>query len=269
MNRRWFATVLVTLPGTTLSQPAALESKALALVRLKKYEELRNLLGDGTFLARLDDPATGRTRRLRIILAEMAADADEKTAALGHALAANPAFLSDPDRMALLLELLAAVKPMSRQTVELFRSTNEQGYFGGNALLLAANGSLPARELFQSMMLADSHRVENRIEYLHRALMPRRTEPGMLATAKAILTHTKDERLANGVVESIFDYQRNWFRPSSALPPPPAWSTASREALEAALEVAAMASRRFHIRPELRAVLEREIRVISGVLPGR
>ncbi|MFN0105578.1 MAG: hypothetical protein ACKV2U_26260 [Bryobacteraceae bacterium] len=249
--------------------PDALEREAIALVRSRDFTRLSKLLRDPKFLARLDNPAVAKNLRLGNIMKALAANADAETAALCHALAVDKIFLSDPDRMLFLLNVLGAVKPMTRQTADIFRSTNEVGYFGPNAILLAANGSPAAMDLFESMIIDGKQSIENRIEYLRFGVIPRRTALPILVAAGNILARAKDARITIGVIECLFEYRPEWFSPGNSPVAPPGWETASTESLRAALRLAGIAQRRRDLRPDLRRAVERESGVIRNALARR
>lgn len=246
-----------------------MEQSAIALVRSRDFSRLAKLLHDPQFLAGLPDGAAGKTRRLGHILTALKENTSPETEALCLGLAADSVFLADPDRMSFLLEVLAVVKPMTPAGAELFRRTADDGYFASNARLLAANGSPVALALFASMMLATGEPIEDRIECLRVALIPRRTVLPFLRTAEGILTGTKEPRLANGVIESVFDYHPEWFRPGSAPAAPQAWEVASPESLRAALRLAERAQHRTGLPPALRRAVARESAAIRHILSSQ
>ncbi len=112
------------------TNPKALEQAAIALIESRNSEDLAflgQLLRDPKFLARLDDPTDLKTGHLYQVMTALARHPIAGTAELCHTLSAHPAFLADPDRMSFLLEVLAAVKPMTEQTAALFQRTNGEG----------------------------------------------------------------------------------------------------------------------------------------------
>ncbi len=244
----------------------AIEQSAIALVRSRDFSRLSKLLHDPQFLAGLPDGVPGKTHRLGHILIALKVNANHETATLCHELASDPVFLADPDRMSFLLEVLAAVKPMTGQTADLFRRTALEGYFASNARLLAANGSPAALTLFASLMLSKNDPVEDRVECLRLAIVPRRTILSILLAAEVILTQTKELRLANGVIESVFDYHPEWFRPGAAPSAPQPWASTSIKTLRAALHLAEIAQKRSGLPPALRRSLDRETAAIRRAL---
>ncbi len=237
----------------------SLEKEALALARARDFQRLEKLLTNAAYLTRLDDPSVARTRRFGHVMAELASGARADTVELCLRLAANPAFLAEPDRMTHLLPVVAAVKPMGAKTAALFRTTNEQGYFATNARLLAANGSPVAIELFVAMVLDTRVRLPRRIDALRGGIVPRRTELQWIDAARAIFDRTKEPALAHAAAASVFDFGIEWFGPHEA-PAQPAWDKAS--ALRAASGFADAALRRGDLPSDLRRAVERERGVV-------
>ncbi|MFI5380356.1 MAG: hypothetical protein ACHRHE_13740 [Tepidisphaerales bacterium] len=237
-----------------------LEAAAVALARSGNEAALAILeafLKDKAFLARLDelgDPQQ-KTRRLGHIMAALATHPTPAVADLCLRLRGDPAYTSDDDRIAFLLTAAAAVSPMDKPTVEFFRETAARGYFALNARLLAANGSAPALSLLQSMVTDETVPLQRRIDALHEALPTHRTDRGVIETAGHILASKPVEAIANGVLESIFEFRaKEWF---GTHPPTPApWNQASPEAAAAARRLAATAIDRPTVPPSLRKAIE-------------
>ncbi len=263
------STVVSATPPQASLDPDASEQAALALVRSRDLPRLAKLLHDPQFLSNLPDADPGKTHRLGHILTALKTNANAETATLCHGLASDPKFMADPDRISFLLDVLAAVSPMTPQTADLFRRTALEGYFASNARLLAANGSPAALALFTSLLLTKDQAIEDRIECLRAAIVPRRTALPILAAAERILTQTTEPGLANGVVESVFDYRPAWFRPGTAPPVPPPWERASPTSLRAALRFAEIAQTRANLPPTLRRTLDRQTTALRRALTPR
>jgi hypothetical protein len=258
----------------TSSDPEALERAASALARSKDdrdLELLARLLRDDSFLKRLDKPGNPKAYHLGRVMAVLAEHPTERTAHLCLMLADDSIFLAEDARQIYLLETLAAVKPMSEPAAAVFRRTNEEGYFASNASLLAANGGPRALGLFESMMLQRNVPVERRIDCLHAAVVPRRTELPILRTCGRILSHTTERALAAGVIESVFEYKPEWFGLAVNSPTPPAWQSARPETLRFAFTLADQALGRREIDPKLRKKVAKTKEDIAQLLlaPGK
>ena len=176
------------------SNRQALEQAASSLARSKDSSDLTllgQLLRDTRFLARLDDPTNSTIPYFRQVMAALAEHPDSRTADLCLALADDPLYQED-NRLSPLLEVLAAIKPMSARSAALFQRTNEEGYVAYNARLLADNGSPAALKLLESMMLDKSVPMESRLQCLHISIVPRRMELPILGIADRILSRTSE-----------------------------------------------------------------------------
>jgi hypothetical protein len=250
------------------SDRGALEQAALSLARSRDPADLTllgQLLRDPKFLARLDDLANSKTNHFGKVMEALGEHPDARTAELCLALADDPLY-QDDDRRSPLLETLAAVKPMSARTAALFQRTNEEGYFGFNARLLAANGSPVALKLFESMILDKGVPIENRVECLHISIVPNRLEVPILRVADRIFSRTSERALANGVIESVFDFQQRWYGIESGVSAPPPWTSASPDSLRAALQLAEKAEARPGVNPSLRKKVAQEREIIAQAL---
>jgi hypothetical protein len=223
-----------------------LQSAGVALARSddpQALERLGEFLARGDFLSRLDDVAEPQERvmHLRQVLAPLIEYPSPEVAALCLRLARAPAFGADDLRRPFLLEALARVRPMAAETVELFRRTNQEGYFASNAWLLAENGSARALDLLESMMADRSVPSARRVDCLHMAVVPHRIERPMLEMVAGLLRRDPEPEVVVGAVESVFDFRVEWFKTHAKSPP--AWRSASDEALVFLLELGGQAKR--------------------------
>jgi hypothetical protein len=238
-----------------------LEQAACTLARSRDRQDLLllgQLLRDHSFLARLDDLSDLKTAHLSRVMAALGEYPSPDVAELCVTLAGDPVFTAEGDRKSFLLEILAAVKPMSEQAVAVFRDSNEEGYFASNARLLAVNGSPRALALFTSMMLDKDVPAEIRVQCLHVGIVPHRMEAPMLQAVEAILSHARERAVVNAAVESVFDYRQQWFGLESGMMRPPEWQHAPAESRRLASHLADMAL----ARPDLSAALRK---AVSGV----
>jgi hypothetical protein len=249
----------------------ALERAAITLARSGDAGDLAllgQLLRDREFLARLDDLNNVATLHLSRVIAALGEHPTQQVVDLCLTLAEDPVFLEN-DRKSFVLELLASVKPMAERTAAVFQRSNDEGYFAFNALLLAGNGSPRALRLFESMMGDRAVAAEIRIECLHRSVLPRRTDPAILATADRILSRPSEGVIANAVVESAFDFRQQWFSIESGISAPPKWEDASTNALQRAAALANKALGRGDLNPILRGTVGKARENILRTLNGR
>jgi hypothetical protein len=124
-------------------------------------------------------------------------------------------------------------------------------------------------KLLESMMLDKSVPTESRLQCLHISIVPRRMELPILGMADRILSRTSERPLANGVIESVFDFQQRWFGIESGISEPPPWSDASSESLRAALHLAEKAEARPGLNPSLRKKVGIQRETIAQALNTR
>jgi hypothetical protein len=249
-----------------------LERTAISMARSPNSSELESLgrfLHDPEFMGRLDPLRNWQTVHLSKVMAALAEHPTPGVADLCVSLAEDPAFAAVDDRASFLLEILAKVKPMSQRAVEVFRDTNEQGYFAFNARLLAENASSRALALFETMMLDKDTPVESRVECLHVSVLPHRTELPILQAADQIVSRTSERGIVIGVTESVFDFQQTWFGIESGISGSPAWQTASPDSLRFAAALAAKVLQRRDLPASLHNKVEHERGTIVSLLSAR
>ncbi len=254
---------------------AALERAAVSLASSEDPEavvKLGEFLRRAEFLARLDNlgsPAD-KTRSLQKVLSTLADHPSRATEHLCLLLANDPVFLADDDRKIYLLPALAAVRPMSQEAVAVFRRTNSEGYYNLNVRLLIKNGSPRALALFEEMIRDDGVPVVRRVDALHAAVLPYRTELPVLQTLDRILAADLPAAVRVGAVETVFDHRsREWFGPAKNPPEPPPWESASRETLRFVLAMGEKVTARGQLPPPLLAALSETMARIRQILAAR
>jgi hypothetical protein len=202
---------------------------------------LWRFLPEGEFLARLDDLGNPQLKisGMRQVLKGMEENPSAATGRMLESLAVDADFLSDPDRMIFLLPALAAVRPMSRPAQHVFRTTNGEGYFGGNGPLLVANGSPRALDLFEEMVADESQRPVDRVDMIHHAVVPFRNRGPVVAACLRLLAGGLGPEVDTGIAETLFDYQeKRWFGVARHMPVPPPWSQSETATLQALVDAA-------------------------------
>jgi hypothetical protein len=260
----------VTILEQSRDRPALLRA-AVALAssgNSKDLDRLGEFLENAEFLARLDDLRTPseKTRNLAKVLAALADHPSRASERLCLALAADPTFLADDDRRIYLLPALHAVRPMSQEAAEVFRRANQDGFFSATAPLLVKNASPRALALFEEMIRDRSVPVERRVDALHASILPARTNPAVLDCVGRLLAAALERDVAAAAIESVFDYRsRLWFGPPRTPPAPPAWESASRDALRKVLQLASTA-RGHDLSPDLSAAIDRTKATVQRIL---
>lgn len=229
-------------------------------------------LGKPDFLSRLDDlqDPQGRFAGLSQVLRALEGNASEASGRLLEALVLDPDFLAEPDRKMFLLPALAAVRPMSRPAQDAFRAANVEGYVNMNGPLLVRNGSPRAFELFETMVADASIAPEDRVDMLHRAVLPHRVEGPVIAACERLLQAGLEPEVELGLIESIFDFrEKEWFGVARHAPAPPSWSTAESKVLLALQALGGKLIGSGRLPPGAAQVVERTLGEIQTVLDSR
>jgi hypothetical protein len=258
----------------TSKDPAQLEQAAVAVARSrdsKAIGQLETLLGSREFLGRLDDLANPQRKlyHLQRVFAALQSNPSPATERLCLKLADDPEFTAEPVRLNYLLGALAAVRPMSERTAELFRKTNTEGYFTVNGPLLVANGSPRALEVFESMAADGKVDPEERADVILRSIVPCRTSLPVLHAVDRLLGRRLDSVVQVALLQSVFDYRpKEWFGAERNSPRPPAWDTASPEAARFAVELGRKQEARKDLPASVRNAIRDTLKVLS-TLPKR
>jgi hypothetical protein len=216
------------------------------------------------FLERLDPPeSSDPTSRFRGVLAVLSERPGVNVARACLRLVDEPVYL-EHDRKGMVLEAMAAAVPMTPDVAAAFERANDEGYFGYNALLLAKNGSPVALELFRSMMRNTDAELEERIEFIHKGILPYRTRLATLQLVNAMLDDDLEAGAKTAAVEAVFDYKPEWFGKHG--PTPPAWRSASDETLEYLIE---LGRRALQSQPSVADAIRETIELAEAQLAAR
>ena len=123
----------------------------------------------------------------------------------------------------LLINALAMVRPATPEVVKFWETHSSpdsiQLKFTIDAL--CENGSAPAVALLEKRLLNAQIEPEQKIAWMHEAILQHRRNASLLAGLDRILTTTLPKALRPPLVESLFDYRPNeWFR-NDRNPPAP------------------------------------------------
>jgi hypothetical protein len=261
---------------TTLLQGSSEEDELeVAATELASADDPDALTALGTFLRQKEfldrlDPALedrpGGTAHLYRVLKPLTDRPSPEAVRLCLTLVDEPLY-AENDRKSFLLEAMAKASPMSGETAAAFRRSNDEGYFGFNALLLAANSSPLALELFAVMMADREVDEEARVELLHKGIVPHRTRLPILQMVGRFIAQDPEEPIAVAAIEAAFDYRQQWFKIHA--PMAPAWRIASNDVLRFVAELGAQAKRRPNLPAELQAAIDDTVEIVGALLAGR
>jgi hypothetical protein len=226
------------------SDSAQLRSAAVALAASADRDATlalaRSLRGAG-FLLRLDPPVNGvpGTANTLALFAALAANPTEWSGRLCELIYPEPAFREVLSRVNGLLGALAAVVPTTPQGAAIFRAAAAEGFAEVVAPLLLRNASPAALEVFEDLIAGETVSEPVRVDMLHRALLPRRAIPAVVACCSRLLARPLPAAVRTALVETLFDYRsREWFGPAMYPPEPPPWTDAETASLEQLIAMA-------------------------------
>jgi hypothetical protein len=242
--------------------PDLLEAAAVSIAASGDAAAIADLarhLGQRSFRHRLD-PGGGsvpEVERLSHVFRSLAEHPSQSSEALCIALSGNAHFNDVPVRLNFLLNALAAVRPMSEASAEVFRTTSRSGFLEVNGPLLAGNASPRALNVLAELFRDESLDVAQRVSIAHWGLLPNRTNADVVAMCVKLLSEgglSHDVELA--ILESLYDYQAKlWFSTRAGQPTPPPWSSTSPVAKDALKSLAASQMSRPDLPPALRAAM--------------
>ena len=224
----------------TERDPARLEAASVVVASSGSAQAIQKLathLGSRSFLRRLDPGKKGQSdiERLVHVFAVLAEHPSAATEELCVGLAHNAEFLSLPERLNLLLNALAVVRPTSSRAAAIFRESSHAGFFDVNGPLLARNASPLALAVLEELMSDETLDVQARVGVAHRSLLPVRTNSAVVEMCgRVTLPRVVAGPVRMAIAESLFDYQpKQWFGVVMNQPVPPPWSSANEPARNA------------------------------------
>jgi hypothetical protein len=226
-----------------------LETTLAALARSSSEEDLnllKSFLAKADFLRRLDDsdePWT-RVKRFAAVTSELGRNHAAHAGIALRELYAAPDIAEDYERSSLILQAAAEVRPMSTDRIQLFRMVDPPVHPTANLMLLTGNASEPALAEARREILAGypDFTDEMIVDVFHLTVVPRRTDSHVVAWGRQLAGDRLSDEIKAGIFESFFDYKyRPWYGTARVPPKPPAWDTASAQALEGLIQLAAMA----------------------------
>jgi hypothetical protein len=233
----------------------------------RALEALGSFLGRSEFLEQLDPPGSyNPTIHLTGVFAALTASPSPEVVRLCLGLVDEPMYL-EYDRKSLVLDALASTVPMTPATAAAFERANDEGYYAFDALLLAQNGSVVALELYRSMMSDPAVDPEVRVELVRKGILPYRNQITTLHTAAALIDSKVEPIIAKTAMESVFDYQPEWFLIHG--PTPPHWRTAPEEVLRYVLQVASTLMDSQKVPASLMPAMERTTAIVRALLAAR
>lgn len=203
---------------------------ALALARSKEtdnHKKLLEFLNRPEFINRLDTPEDYRntsTKILRVtrvvkVLSENDAPSAQ-SAYVGLTKSAN--FLENPARVDALIIYSANVRDRASDLVKFWDKycQPEDGFSNLTVRALVKNGTESAMEVLVEKTADLNHPEEDKMYWLRNIFLPHRNDFLLLKSFEEMLRGKLNQDLRPYLVEIIFDYKPEWYRPHSRANPP-------------------------------------------------
>jgi hypothetical protein len=251
--------------------PRELLASALALARSNRaedHQQLLNMLWSADFLSRLDSPAeyaqTGRRLRISMVLDALAHNPAPSAANTLVSLTERGPFLDSAERVEFLISACAVIRPAPSQVI-LFWDAHCQPDDGYEHLTMEAiieNGSEPAMELMERKMSDPRHSDDSKLHWMRAGIVPHRNDLPLLRACERLLTRGLPENLRPALVDVLFDYRPEWYKPAHVYLPPDR-RQASPEAKEEMRRLARLAFSAVALTSEQKAAIEKAMSEIG------
>ena len=206
--------------------------EALSLARSSDPADHARLLArlkTKRYLTRLDSEdgyrrASKAGLRLELLLSTLAQNPAASARKALLSLARNKTFLADEERRLALIRASESVRPAPPRLVAFWDAHSRPGdmFTPTTVDVLVANGSDPALRLFARKLADRARRKDEKIAWLHTAVLTHRNDLGLLKACERMLRGRLPKPLRPVLVESLFDYRPGeWYRPASPHSAPP------------------------------------------------
>jgi hypothetical protein len=188
---------------------------------MQSHQFLTQRLLDMQFIGLLDSEEDyeqpPRHLRLSSVLDELAKNPANSATFVLLQLTQSPGFIEAPSRSELLLEATKEIRPAPPQLVAFWNwlSDPEGVYMHPLMRALAINGTRPALEIFERVIADVRHDDDRRLWWLRIEIPPRRNNIEVLYSCLRMLQGNTTIALKHSLVEALFDFQIDWFRPST------------------------------------------------------
>jgi hypothetical protein len=201
--------------------------------------------------------------RLRVAQVAEALAANPATSAQRTfiALTGNPTFLAHDERVIALIRASRHIRPAPPELVAFWDrySQPEDGFEPTTITTLVENGTEPAVALLEKKLEDPGHEDDEKISWMRTDMLSHRNDVPLLKACERMLAGGLPEHLRPFLVEALFDYRpEQWFKPVKSYSAP-LLSSASREALELLLKIAALAFQSVPLTESQREAVERRI----------
>ncbi len=254
---------------------ADLAVAALELARSAQpadHRTLQRYLQSAAFLSRLDSQEdykrSRRTLRIAAVLRALAENEAPSARALIVTLAQTPEFVEFPTRTELLLEASAVVRPEPPELARFWAQCSDPDdvYISLLVDALLRNGSPLALDLFERMMADARYEEDEKISWLRLKVLPHRNELPVLQSCERLLDGRLPEGLRAPLVEALFDWRPEWYRPSNNVRRP-RLEDLTPDGRDQLRKIGRQALAGVALTPQQRQVVEGTLKSLDGEVP--
>jgi len=207
-----------------------LQKAALAMARASDASALQalgGLLCSAEFLERLDSAdeylsATGKRLRISRTIEALATNPAVGAVPVFTRLTRDQVFRAEDERTAVLIEQSRHIRPPPGELVTFWddHCQPDDGFTPLTITALVENGSEPALRLFEKKMADPTHEDETKIAWMRTRVLAHRNDVSLLQSCGRMVYDTLPLHLRPYLVEVLFDYKGEWYRPASVINPP-------------------------------------------------
>jgi hypothetical protein len=251
--------------------PRELLASALALARSNRaadHQQLLSMLWSADFLSKLDSPAeyaqTGRRLRISMVLDALAHNPAPSAANTLVSLTERGPFLDSAERVDFLITACAAIRPSPSQVIRFWDAhcQPDDGYEHLTMEAIFENGSEPAMELMERKMSDPRHSDDSKLHWMRAGIVPHRNDVPLLRACERLLTRGLPVNLRPALVDVLFDYRPEWYKPAHPYLPPER-RQASPEAKDEMRRLARLAFSAVALTAEQKAAIEKAMSEIG------
>ncbi|MFH1380120.1 MAG: hypothetical protein ABII23_07580, partial [bacterium] len=182
---------------------------------------LLKFLQSSEFLLRLNSKKEyGRSREF-LLIGELLTELSQNRSPVAQdtliKLTQSQEFVNEVSRIQLLIEAAASVYPAPADLIVFWERYAHPETDTVDLVIqaLMTNANLPALQLFEKKMTDTAYSDNSKIYWMHYYIIPHRYNPGVLKTCEQLLQMNISEKLKQNLIETVFDYQPEWYKPHS------------------------------------------------------
>lgn len=254
---------------STSTRPGQLLAAAIRVTASAQPDAITSLgqhLKTRDFLDRLDPPDSDGNGPLRVdrLLKALAESPAPRAREVLLELTRAPTFTRSLERTDGLIEVLAQLRPAPEAAIRFWdaHSQPEDGFTSVTIAALVENGSTPALVLLAQKFSSPEHPDVDKIGWMRTEILGHRNDVALLRSCERMLRGSLPVHLKPLLVESVFDYRAEWYRPHLEVEPP-CRSRADAAARQVLVELGEYALRNVPLTKEQEQAVKDVLRIVA------